>query len=110
MFKQRHDFANRRPLWKSLAGAVMMALFSLLLAASLCQEIHHYFHCDAQSPNHQCAATQMAAGQLLEGPGAPALPAPQWQAQPLAATGESFRLPASDVRLMPERAPPLPPA
>ncbi|WCJ59806.1 hypothetical protein NXS98_01415 [Fontisphaera persica] len=110
MLKRRHNFAHRRPLWKSLAGAAMMALFSLLLAASLCQEIHHYFHCDAQSPNHQCVATQMAAGQLLEGPDAAALPAPHWQLTSLPQSHHFLWLPASDLRLMPERAPPQPSA
>lgn len=107
MLKQRHGTATRCQLGKSLAGVVMMALFSLLLAATLSQEIHHFFHCDAQSPHHQCAATQMAAGHLLEGPMLLSAPAPVWRLALLPLPSALLRLPAADVRLMPERAPPL---
>lgn len=110
MFKQRHQHQPVRPLWKSMAGAVMTALFLLVLAASLSPEIHHLFHCDAHSSHHHCVATQIAAGQLVDSPAMVSLSAPVWPASLILRPGESLRLPARDVRLMPERAPPFPAA
>lgn len=109
MLKQGQSIAPGRRRGKTLAGALMMALFSLLLAATLSPEIHHYFHSDARSPHHQCVATQMAAGHLLEGSILVAAPAPEWRPACVSLPSALSRLLAADVRLMPERAPPLPP-
>ncbi|MCX8157061.1 MAG: hypothetical protein N3J91_11540 [Verrucomicrobiae bacterium] len=110
MLQQRHDRQPARPLWKTTTGAVMMALFSLLLAASLSREIHHFFHTDAQTPGHHCVATQMAAGHLLECPDVAVLIRPLCQTPSIVCFIDFHRPAAGDIRLMPERAPPSPSA
>lgn len=106
MFEQRHSTRTTGKPVKTLVSALMMALFCLLLAASLSAKVHHFFHKDSHSPTHQCVATQLASGQLLESTLPVSAPAPLAGLEVRSPAFGFFRLTTTDVRLMPERAPP----
>ncbi|MBP9900963.1 MAG: hypothetical protein V9H26_18115 [Verrucomicrobiota bacterium] len=55
------------PLRWARAG-LLLGLFLFVLALAQFGALHHFFHADSKQPNHHCAATMLAGGQIDAAP------------------------------------------
>ncbi|HXA09861.1 MAG TPA: hypothetical protein VNW28_07745, partial [Chthoniobacterales bacterium] len=68
--------SRREKLQAFVASGLLSAfLFALALAAS--PQLHQRLHADAGSPDHECAATLIAAGKYEQADAPPVVVAPQ---------------------------------
>jgi len=82
-----------------------LVLFVSLLASS--PGLHQAVHADADSPNHQCAVTLFAHGQLAPAPDSQVLVAVAVLFAVLVLLPRSFLPPSADYRFSASRAPPF---
>jgi len=95
-----------RPLGQALlAGALVLWLFTSALA-SVHPGLHHWLHKDHQAPSHFCLVTVLEHGQAdVAGVGQCVVPRPA-DFPDTALPCESFFV-SHDLKLFPERGPPL---
>jgi hypothetical protein len=95
--------------WRALARPAIAAPLAILLFvlgwASASPSLHHWFHCDSQSPTHHCVITVLEHGQSDVVTVAPAVPVPQMEPVAAAPLAEPF-FASQDPTLYPERGPP----
>lgn len=97
----------RQPAGRSLVSLLALVLYLFVAALAAAPELHHLFNHDADDPDHQCAATVIAQGQVDAAPAVVALVVPTAVVeQPLAVA--PLWLASPDFWLLPERAPPAP--
>jgi hypothetical protein len=96
----------RQPAGRSLVSLLALVIYLFVAALAASPELHHFFNHDAGNPDHQCAATVLAHGQVDATPEAATLVVPSAVGeQPFAA--EPLCLASPDFWLLPERAPPV---
>lgn len=97
----------RNPVRRRVWAVISLAGFLALLLFTSSERLHKLIHPDADSPNHECAVTMLAHGQVNAAVAPPVLasfvPTLIFVLPPLqSATGSSF-----DYRFSASRAPPL---
>ena len=90
---------------KPLCAGVLLALFVFVLAMAQSGALHRLVHADASKPNHQCAATMLASGQVDSAPVGVSI-SPPTVLTFLCALPEVPLLLAVDYSLLPSRGPP----
>jgi len=101
MRKQWRKFLHSKPL---LASG-LLALFLLVLAMAQSGTLHRLVHADAANPDHQCAVTLLATGQIDVAAATATVPAAAPATFALALP-EAPLLAVADYSLLPGRAPP----
>lgn len=96
----------RQPAGKSLFSLVALAIYLFVAALAASPELHHLFSHDADDPDHQCAATVLAQGQLDATPAMVTVVVPSAVGQQTL-PAQPLGLAAPDFWLLPERAPPV---
>jgi len=60
---------------RQLRGVVLLGLFLSVMAMATSATLHKVVHSSADQPDHSCAATMLASGQVETAPSVAALPA-----------------------------------
>ncbi len=94
---------------KSLVSLLALAVYVFVAALAASPELHRLFNHAAADPDHQCAATILAQGQLDTMPATVTFVLPCAVALPTL-PAEPLYLASPEFWLLPERAPPVFPA
>ena len=84
----------------------MLGLFLVLQIVSASPALHHWFHEDSDSPDHQCVIRLVSQGQFDHAPVQVTVPLPQIVSVTVVFP-DSVALVVVDYRLLPGRAPPF---
>jgi hypothetical protein len=103
---RQYLFSFRKTAKPALAGLLGLLLLLLsTLAAS--PDLHQRLHADSNSPDHNCAITLFAKGQINAAPAAAVLVGFVSLAGALVLLAETLLLPSADYRFSASRAPPF---
>ncbi len=90
---------------KSLLSLLALVLYLAVVCASSSSVLHHFFHDDADAPEHQCIVTIISSGQFETPHTTVAAEVPALAVR-VDDCAEQPLLPIVDFRLPPGRAPP----
>jgi hypothetical protein len=96
----------RKPAGKSVLALLMLVLYLLPAALAASAALHKCVHDDADTPEHHCAATVIALGQVDTVPAAVVVVVPAIGCLQ-ALTAEVQAIASGDYWLLPGRAPPV---
>ncbi len=63
--------------FRALVAGGLLCAFLVALGLAAAPQMHERFHADADSPNHECAVTLIAAGKCAQGHVTPIMAPPQ---------------------------------
>jgi hypothetical protein len=89
------------------SGFVLTALVLFLSFVGASPELHKLIHADAGSPDHNCAITLFAHGQVATANVSVAIVVLAVLFGGVALLAETFQIPLADYRYSPSRAPPV---